>query len=101
MSKHVPVDEREISIQELVQRLKPGTKLTLLIVSTCGRESRRHRVVQGTDGDVVRLATVPRQNTEPFVEIVFGAGDRAFLQRDGFALVASNGIGSQYVWGHA
>jgi hypothetical protein len=77
---------QEISVEKLVERLPPGTKLTLIFVSAIGRECRRHRVVEFADGCHVRLAVLPRPKKEPVVEIIFRPGDRIFLLSDGIRL---------------
>jgi hypothetical protein len=83
----------------LIARLAPGSRLTLVFKSALGEECRRHRIVEYADRNIVRLATAPPEK-EPSVEIVFGHRDRIFLLRDGFVLVSESGICTLYVWGH-
>jgi hypothetical protein len=98
MAKDVDIGFRATCIHELVDRLAPGTRLTLKFQSALGEECRRHRVVISADNHIVRLATVLPE-TEPVVEIVFWPGDRVFLLSDGFMLVSQCGTGARYVWG--
>ncbi len=99
MAKDDDIDSGASSIHELVDRLVPGTRLTLIFTSALGEECRRHRIVEFADSNIVRLATVLPEK-EPFVEIVFAQGDRIFWLRDGFVLVSEDWIGSRYSWGH-
>jgi hypothetical protein len=99
MAKGVDRDSSAIRIRELVERLAPGTRLTLIFQSALGEECRRHRIVECAKGTIVRLATLPPEE-EPIVEIVFGPGDRVALLSDGFTVVSRSGIGSRYAWGH-
>jgi hypothetical protein len=99
MTKDAPLDATEITIEELVDRLAPGTLLTLIFRSAQGTDCRRHRVVNWANTRVVRLSTL-RPETEPFVDIVFWPGDRVYLLQDGFVLAFAGEIGSRYIWGH-
>ncbi len=99
MPKDDDIDSRACDIHELVDRLAPGSQLTLIFTSALGEECRRHRVVEHADKNIVRLATVPPEK-EPVVEIVFWPGHRIFVLSDGFMLVSRSGIGSRYAWGH-
>jgi hypothetical protein len=99
MAKDDDIDSGASGIHELVERLVPGTRLTLIFRSALGEECRRHRIVEFADGNIVRLATVLPEK-EPFVEIVFAPGDRIFWLRDGFVLVSEDGIGGWYFWDH-
>ena len=99
MAKDVDINSRANGIRELVDRLRTGTRLTLIFQSALGEECRRHRIVISADSHIVRLATVPPEQ-EPVVEIVFWPGDRVFLRSDGFMLVSQHGTGARYVWGH-
>lgn len=100
MTEGVDTGWREISIEELLDRLTPGTRLTLICKSTSGEEYRRHRTVQRVDKNMVRLRTVPREKNDPIVEIVFIPGDRVILAADGFLLLFRGGNRSRYLWGH-
>ena len=101
MMQDVKTDAREITIQELVELLAPGTRLTLIFTLARGGECRRHRTVVSAETNVIRLATVLPE-TEPFVEIEFWPGHRIFALEDGFLLAFQGGItrGTRYAWGH-
>ncbi len=99
MAKDVDINSRANGIREVVDRLAPGTRLTLIFRSALGEECRRHRIVICADSQIVRIATVPPEK-EPVVEIEFWPGDRVVLRSDGFMLVSPCGTSARYVWGH-
>ena len=99
MTENVHTDAREISFQQLLDRLAPGTRLTVVFYSMLGEECRRHRIVTSVGDNVVRLRTGPSEN-EAIVEIVYAPGRRIFALTDGFLLVFDSGITTRYYWGH-
>ena len=91
------VEGREISIQELLDRIPPGTELTLVFRSASGIECRRHRIVEYATAVGVCLATEPPE-PERFVSTFSSREIKSVTSSDGFIL-KSDDVRSRYLWG--